>query len=268
MADIVPFGKYKGQPIEQLQADPQYSEWLMEQQWFRERFRQPYTALAANREPAETPEHNAMQAKFLNKDLCFHLLEFVGGKPIPTNLDEVKSAADDWISKCRAPEIVDPPVFAEATTSVIFESQGADIEVRFTSAGISKLGMGENRLSAEHRNQFAKWKTTKNYSYYNCHPSCWLYEESKPPLCFDQSYFDWTIPVKVSGYWEARTCGLRVELKPVMSDDYPAVLRQASASHCHSVVIGHYSGAAVSLADVQEIFKSRGIKLLRLSDLS
>src|SRR5260221_12243408 len=71
MTQIVPFGKYKGQPVEVMQQDHQYVEWLMAQGWFRERFGGIYTMIINNfGEPAETPEHNALQAKFLNDDFC------------------------------------------------------------------------------------------------------------------------------------------------------------------------------------------------------
>jgi hypothetical protein len=35
---IVPFGKYKSQPIEVLAQDRPYLEWLFTQEWFRHRY--------------------------------------------------------------------------------------------------------------------------------------------------------------------------------------------------------------------------------------
>lgn len=35
---IVPIGKYKGQPSERLMADQPYTEWLVAQAWFVERY--------------------------------------------------------------------------------------------------------------------------------------------------------------------------------------------------------------------------------------
>jgi len=66
----VPFGKYKGQPIEVLATDPQYTEWLASQGWVRERFPQLYTVIINNfGETADTPEHNDLQARFLDEVL-------------------------------------------------------------------------------------------------------------------------------------------------------------------------------------------------------
>lgn len=73
---VVPFGKYKGKPVEVMQADPQYCEWLVNQDWFKEKFVGIYqTIINVNTgDAAETPEHNAMQARFLDRRLCDRLL--------------------------------------------------------------------------------------------------------------------------------------------------------------------------------------------------
>ena len=65
--EIVPFGKYKGQPVEQMMADASYCEWALAQPWFRERFAALFAIIVnGGRAPdAETPEHNRMQALLL-----------------------------------------------------------------------------------------------------------------------------------------------------------------------------------------------------------
>lgn len=37
---IMPIGKFKGQPVEVLRDDPEYREWLLGQDWFRQKFPQ------------------------------------------------------------------------------------------------------------------------------------------------------------------------------------------------------------------------------------
>ena len=34
-AELITFGKYKGQPVEVLANDKKYTDWLMAQEWFR-----------------------------------------------------------------------------------------------------------------------------------------------------------------------------------------------------------------------------------------
>jgi hypothetical protein len=78
MTNIVPFGKYKGHPVEVLAADHAYCDWLVAQAWFRERYGNFYTLIVNNfAEPSETPEHNALQARFLDGQLCRKLFRAV-----------------------------------------------------------------------------------------------------------------------------------------------------------------------------------------------
>jgi hypothetical protein len=67
MTNIVPFGKYKNQPIEALAEDKNYCEWLAGQGWLAEKFPAIHTLIINNfAEPDETPEHNRLQLRFLD----------------------------------------------------------------------------------------------------------------------------------------------------------------------------------------------------------
>lgn len=71
----IPFGKYKDQPVEVLAGDRPYLEWLLAQSWFKNRYSELFTIVINNfQEPADTPEHNAMQIQFLNDRYVFDLL--------------------------------------------------------------------------------------------------------------------------------------------------------------------------------------------------
>jgi hypothetical protein len=78
-SNIVPFGKYKGQSIETILADPGYKDWLLAQDWFRDRFANLYQVIINyNQPPADTPEHNILQAQFLNDGVCKRLAALAG----------------------------------------------------------------------------------------------------------------------------------------------------------------------------------------------
>jgi len=70
--DIVPFGKYKGQPVEVMRADRSYMQWLTGQDWARDKYPSLIQIVVNNfGEPEETPEHNALQARFLDRSFCW-----------------------------------------------------------------------------------------------------------------------------------------------------------------------------------------------------
>ncbi len=77
--EVVPFGKHKGKPVEALLDDRPYLDWLLSQPWFKERFGNVYNiVINAGQEPVETPEHNAMQIKFLDESFRMKFGQLLG----------------------------------------------------------------------------------------------------------------------------------------------------------------------------------------------
>ena len=68
---VVPFGKYKGQPITNLLNDTKYLEWCKQQEWFQ-KFPIVYNicvnqTITTNNQSSKTPEHNKLQNLFLKR---------------------------------------------------------------------------------------------------------------------------------------------------------------------------------------------------------
>ena len=91
-ADIVPFGKYRGQPVAVMMADTDYCARAMAQPGLRDRFANLFTIIVNGgvAPDAPTPEHNRMQLLFRNpgvraRDVSFRssgvkrIVEAVGG---------------------------------------------------------------------------------------------------------------------------------------------------------------------------------------------
>lgn len=78
MNDIVTFGKYRGRPIGQLISDAKYVDWLIAQAWFAEQYSGLAKLLQAGRldEPQDTPEHNAMIARLIERPDGFAYLQY------------------------------------------------------------------------------------------------------------------------------------------------------------------------------------------------
>ena len=126
--EIVPFGKYKNQPVEVLAADKSYCEWLVAQDWVRERFPSVHTLIVNHfGEPEETPEHNALQIRFMDKNLrekaTFFGLSQRYGKPssFMGNVSDTTGL------------VVEAPVFERGGIDVVWDFSS----VRFHGGGIS-----------------------------------------------------------------------------------------------------------------------------------
>jgi uncharacterized protein (DUF3820 family) len=78
---LVPFGKYKGQPITTLMNDAKYLEWCKQQEWFQ-KFPIVYNicvnqTITTNNSNSKTPEHNKLQNLFLNNENVEKLLKII-----------------------------------------------------------------------------------------------------------------------------------------------------------------------------------------------
>jgi hypothetical protein len=81
-ANIVPFGKYKGQPVEAMMADPSYCAWAMSQPGLRTRFSSLFTIIVSGGVAPDTPtpEHNRMQLLFRNPDMRLAAYRSISGE--------------------------------------------------------------------------------------------------------------------------------------------------------------------------------------------
>ena len=94
---LVPFGKYKGQPITTLMNDTKYLEWCKQQEWFQ-KFPIVYNicvnqTITTNNPNSKTPEHNKLQNLFLNNETVEKLLKIIfkkTSKNIQIGLGDIK----------------------------------------------------------------------------------------------------------------------------------------------------------------------------------
>jgi hypothetical protein len=213
MADIVPFGKYKNQPVEVLAQDKEYCEWLSGQGWVAQRYPGIHTLIINNfAEPSETPEHNALQLRFLDDALQLKVTLCLALFKHPM-LHRFKPG-------CYVPMI-------GCCTEPTFEVTGIDVQ----------------------------WEI-----------DLWYPE------------FERTIRYKGDGtdigsqryFWMQWGCGIAVECKPSLGDDYPAVLRFMHAlpdNKWKVVIVENYSFRGGTVEQVRKLFQSSGILLLDMAGL-
>ena len=106
---IVPFGKYKGQPVEVLAQDEEYLEWLKDQDWFRSRYQNIYAIIINQfQAPSDTPESNRIQARFIDDEYRNKVAYLM---------------TDDWLK----------PTF-DCATEYQFEEGGLDVLIKSSHA--------------------------------------------------------------------------------------------------------------------------------------
>ena len=229
-SNIIPFGKYKGQPIEILATDDKYRDWLLAQSWFKEQNVNIYNVIINNfREPDNTPEHNKMQIKFLNLDYRLKFAFFVNnnffefdsnkiGEEMEKELRENKHAKEiaRGIKELKSKPLV-------TFTNPIFEK----VDVQF----------------------FVEYGTVIPYSYL-AYGGIWGETKKGDALNYtNREYFV-------------------IEIKPTISDDFPAVLRQMKISmptnrFANNILfIGRYTGVGASESEFIEYFGTQGYRVI------
>jgi len=220
MNEIIEFGKYKGQPIEALASDPKYMEWLASQPWLKDRHPTIYNIIVNNfSESEETPEHNRLQARFMDESFANMVGENVFAGLVHELAEDRK-----YTYKNGSEEITDWPVdeFKYFGVSEIeFEVSG--IDVRFCV----EYGGYYNRETKNSKGEVVK--TRKSYR-------------------------------------SAKR--ISAELKPIVGDDYPAILREMVHKKCNLLIYENFKSEAIDENKLEKFFATREIKILSTKNLS
>lgn len=150
---IVPFGKHQGLTVAELVVrDPAYVEWLLGQSWLAQRFAKLHEAIITRgATPDDTPEHNQIQARFL--DPSFRAATILASTPKNFESSRYRHEAyedyeDDINRRARwrniyktepeGPEPINPgPDTRPLVTAVVFEASGVDAHI---SWGFERIG--------------------------------------------------------------------------------------------------------------------------------
>ena len=174
---LVPFGKYKGQPITSLLNDIKYLEWCKQQDWFK-KFPIIYNicvnqTIVNHNESSKTPEHNRIQNLFLEEENVKKLL-----------IKVFNITLKHLYIDC------DPKYYVK------FEGQ-------------------------------FNWDLIiKRCNYHYC--SCTFDENDDNCECVCDTYTNFRTRHKIPNEWEfeKNLQNVYCEIKPILGDDYPCVLRK------------------------------------------
>ena len=236
---IIPFGKHKGKPVEILASDKQYMDWLLAQSWFKERHINLYNIVITNfREPDDTPEHNKIQIKFLKPEYRIKLAYIVNPNLFDQNSDKINKAMKVILN---IPEGNQNEFFLKSLANPY-----KDDKFGLYSKQLLKLSQpGFERVDVYYSIWYGIRFYYNNGNYYG------NYSEFR-----NENY---------SSY-----C---VEVKPTVSDDFPAILRQMKASmpvkrsdyqsdYFYILVVGTYTGTSATREEFIEFFSTQGYKVV------
>lgn len=302
-AKVVPFGKYKGQPVEAMVEDKPYVEWLTGQPWFKEKYQPVYNVVINNfGDASETPEHNALQALFLEPEYRVAFLLASGGDVagvrdvLTRNVDTTgrwltdeflrnqKRAEDYWTVANR--EFMQ----AEAWHAKVRATDPADLTPGFEKRlGIGPQPTGDAEYSLKQGDEYG----TKADVFRRAALACSSFLDAPTfrltsGVTFERDAVDVSMSVTlhakldvdrqlcVTNYYSTKPQGLcefsdrwelAIEIKPTVADDYPATLRQMRRNGCPYLFVDRYLGTGATFDQVRKIFSTGGKKIVLKSDV-
>jgi hypothetical protein len=243
MADepnIIPFGKHKGKTIEEVQTfDPGYLDWLTGQPWFRDRFVVLHqTIINRGAEPEETPDHNALQALFLDDAFCVLVAEAAYGGTFVGEFERRRAARMKELDGRRVAKIKER-----------WEEHAKldDVRIKYRVAyTIQSL----DTAIAETEKEIREYRAL-------CHRAEVVNRK------FEQHGID--VQFRVDGPLVGGDFG--IEIKPSVGDDYPAILRQMNVllyrwGGIKILFTERYVGVGATVDQFKAIFRSAGIQIV------
>jgi hypothetical protein len=258
---LIPFGKYANQPVEVLQNDPQYVQWLTSQPWFQDRYPAIFNVVINKfGEDEETPEHNRLQAKFLDEG--FRMKMF--GKLLEKKNPEISS--DLVMEKWN--EFFEQFKNCERLLEALL-----NIEKYLEETKKSNLSFfsEESRKYEKQREDVKRTESLfrrnmdgirRNYGW------AFPHIEQKTSVIVGLPYFEMKA-VDCEFYGESifGNYELKIEIKPEITDSYPAVLRQMRNNGSNILIFENFNSRGVDEKTMISFFETQKIDVFRFSDV-
>jgi hypothetical protein len=283
---IIPFGKYKGRMIEEvLVDDPQYLQWLTGQDWFRQKYVVLHQVII-NRgaEPEETPEHNALQVLFLDDAFCISFIDVVvpGWRDEKTLAEIGREALAKHLASIRQTIVRQDKKLLDANESLSRARKRTD-DGHWVESATDDVNRANDEL-ARWRGKEKSLPTTLTFHIGLTRKFEWRGVDVR--LGFGIQSHE-TVPTE---YWDGIRWGphaqesepviarrqelVSVEIKPVVGDDYPAVLRQIGALRHGSeedrfiLFLERYTGIGATEEQFIRTFATAGIRVVFRRDIA
>jgi len=248
-AIVIPFGKHKGATVaELLEQDPAYAQWLLGQGWLAERFAELHAAIVARGAGTDdTPEHNAIQARFLDPVFRAAFLQCIAGA------ERLSSARKDYAARYRENASDWIKMHRGDLEQVRYRSQwdkGFDNQTK--EAQLVALIQAQQRKLDEPTLLALNTGAAFEQSGVDV-AMTWDFTATEGEQKYDRRFYSETATF--------------VEIKPSLGDDFPSVMRQMARLRASVLVVGSYAGRAVSFPDLRKMFSANGIKVVTVQEI-
>ena len=252
MSELIPFGKYKGQPVEVWRRISSMPSGSRRSRGFGISLRGSIPLLLISFRsrvrrrsmPSETPEHNALQVLFLDDQFCARFFGVL---------------KQDW----------QPDLVTALRKNVEAERQSVikGTHERYNKTLRQECERALERYAGSIEWGIKFWRAFEEESV-DVRLSCSICTRSKLPE-YQDSYSYTASHVNEGSVWaecwvvsDLRLHEIKVEIKPAVGDEYPAVLRQMRGNRSNVLFTERYIGTRASEKQFVETFKMSGMRVV------
>lgn len=282
MSTEVLFGKYRGRPVEEMLSDGQYMAWLEAQPWFRERFGHLRTAKDQDAMD-RTPVHNKLQTLFLDEPYQAAFAHAAIG----TWFAEVREKAEnDKLLDLRSIETLKEKALKniERLQPKAVEQDGGSLQNLSARLRLMDAASSAKRI-AEMQEQINAWpaicaaiesaavqfESHVKFEHRGADVFLWV-DASIAKIRHAQSETWHNLPIDIGspvvvGSQIIGRLQLRIEIKPTVADEYPAVLRQMNRNKSEFLFVERYQGEGATEAQFVAMFAASGKRVVFKRDV-
>jgi hypothetical protein len=260
---VVTFGKYKGQPVTSLLADVPYLEWCKQQAWFS-KCTTVYNICVnqtITQTDSKTPQHNKLQNLFLDRRFNIELINKIYG------LDKTVVFLNSLFESEEYKKYFGDQRFNTNDYGLEKSMIKTEFETIFNWDVCLLLGVyvrGKGSYSSNGNRILLEPKYNNQVRDINKH----LFMNSSNIETWEGKTVHYTFADCVST--------LYIEIKPLLGDDYPNVLRKMNtqikltndSDGRYILLIGEYASSTTSKEQLIQIFKQSKIRVVFTDDLS
>jgi hypothetical protein len=261
---IIPFGKYKGQPITTLLKDTNYLEWCKQQEWFK-KFPIVYNicvnqTIVNQNENSKTPEHNKIQNLFLEEENQNRLIDLLFNPKSIINKIQNGLIHKDFNKYFEKYE-------GDMSFNQLFTIYKIEFETTYNWDVFLKIqGLYFNII---YKKEYwrKEWNILEKY----------FTDIFNIKKCEVSSYSDGKIDASLN-----YNSYIYIEIKPILGDDYPNVLRkmkqQKNLTSCdkdnmlckklYILLVKDFASSTTTKEQLIEIFQQSNIKVIFLKDIT
>ncbi len=273
-SQVIPIGKLRGRTYDALLLEPEYAQYLLRSKYGELELHEPalFQFLVSRfGMPERTPAHNRLQNRFLDSSFALRMA-IAASKDVSENIDN-----------CRALDV--PSIWRRHVAST-YRTLVATRQAELRSLGTRYLAKDAERLHEVLVAQIDHIQVRRGEDEIDCSELIdplfavvHEFEANGPDVSYSICSLGEVVTKRRDEYGKEEEAVIGraflsygrmrfyVEVKPIVGDDYPNILRQMKKARSNQLLIGEFRSTSASWDELVKVFGMSGISVVHLDEV-